>query len=212
MEKLYVFFLATPYRMGRMIRAVTRQKFNHVALSFTPEGDELYSFARTFRDLPLCGAFVKETPERYLWEPEETVVKVAAVPMTEAQKRKLVHTLRYFEEHAADSVYNHFAALLEPFGKTVQLRGAYTCVQFVQGVFGHYFPELGIDPVAHFTITDLEDALAPYVVYEGAYPGREEKCRYGYYTPHGRPEQVLRTARVAATLFDRLFEKGLKKL
>ena len=32
-EYLYVVFSATPYRMGKLIRFVTREPYNHVAIS-----------------------------------------------------------------------------------------------------------------------------------------------------------------------------------
>lgn len=204
MKRLYVVFLSTPYRIGKMIRVVTGHAFNHVALSLTADLDELYSFARPYRDLPLCGRFVIETPERYLWEKDETRVRICAIPMTPLQEKKLRATLAYFTEHADETVYNHFAALLEPVGKTVHIRGAYTCAQFAQGVLGRYFPETGVDPVSFLSLTQLADALAPYSVYEGPFPDREEKCRFDYYTVHGTSEKIRNTMKTALTLFHRL--------
>ena len=44
MPKIYIFFLATPFKTGRAIRLLTHRPYNHVAVSFTPKGERLFSW------------------------------------------------------------------------------------------------------------------------------------------------------------------------
>ena len=61
-EYLYVVFSATPYRMGKLIRFVTREPYNHVAISTEASLTRMYSFARRFYRTPFYGGFVTEEP------------------------------------------------------------------------------------------------------------------------------------------------------
>ena len=65
MNSVYVVFARTDLKVGRMIRIMTRNRYNHVAISL--DGMKtLCSFSRLYINHPLVGGFVEESPNRYL--------------------------------------------------------------------------------------------------------------------------------------------------
>ncbi len=65
MKDIYVILSATPTKMGKMIRTLTRYELNHASISLTEDLTEMYSFARYRAVNPLVGGFVKEFPKGF---------------------------------------------------------------------------------------------------------------------------------------------------
>ena len=65
-KSIYVIFLQTPFKIGKLIRFVTNYKYNHTSISFSENADVLYSFARYNKNSPFVGGFVEESPLRYI--------------------------------------------------------------------------------------------------------------------------------------------------
>ena len=65
-KSLYVLFSATPYRMGKCIRFITGEPYNHVSIATEEDLRECYGFARRYYETPFYGGFVTERPSRYI--------------------------------------------------------------------------------------------------------------------------------------------------
>lgn len=165
---LYILFSATPYRMGKLIRFVTGEPYNHVAIGLERDLQTLYAFARRYYNAPLYGGFVAEEPCRYHHNGVTAQIRLCRIPVTEAQWKSLQQRLEKMNSRSDRYLYNHLSALMAPFHRKVPVKDAFTCVEFTVSVL----QELGFDfsPRRFYSIGDIADALAPYEVYTGDFP------------------------------------------
>ena len=87
MEKqhIYVVFSSTPYKMGKFIRAMTRESYNHVSIALDESLSQMYSFSRRYYRTPLYGGFVHESRSRYHVNGDATRICLCALPVTSQQ-------------------------------------------------------------------------------------------------------------------------------
>ena len=169
-RKLYVVFSSTPYRLGSFIRVMTRNEFNHVAISTEPDLSELYSFARHYRNTPFYGGFVKETFARYRNRDRIARIKVCAIDLTEEQYQLAKARLDEMYRHSDKYLYNMLSAIILPLHRSIRLPNAYTCVEFVTCFLRLIGVSPKTDPTRTYSIRDLEQLLEPAVVYCGEFP------------------------------------------
>ncbi len=165
---LYVVFSATPYRMGKLIRFITREPYNHVAISTEKDLVRMYSFARRFYRTPLYGGFVTEEPYRYCQQSCVARVCICRIPITSEQHTLLSRRLRHMETNSRRFIYNHLSALAAPIHLRVQVPDAFTCAEFTVSVLS----QLGLpfDPNRFYTIGQIFRILEPRRIYSGAFP------------------------------------------
>lgn len=175
-KNLYVVFSATPYRMGKAIRMVTHFEYNHVALALSETGS-LYSFARKYSNVPLCGGFVQESPLRYRNRDRRARILVCRVPVTETQHETVANHLRAMQQEERRYLYNLFSAAAAPLHRRVPLPRSYTCVEFVVALLGMADVLTEEERSRFWSISALMKHLAPFEVYRGPFP-KLEKCRW----------------------------------
>ena len=164
MENLYVVVSATPAKIGKMIRFVTRAPMNHVAVARKEDLSDLVSFARRFYRTPLYGGFVRESVERYTDGKFFSPVRVYAIPLDDNQAERVDRRIGEMSADPERYLYNLADAALVPFRRRADRVDAYTCLGFVclllrdAGIFSG-------EPV--YGIMDLGKLLAQYRVYEG---------------------------------------------
>lgn len=165
---LYVLFSATPYRMGRFIRFVTGDPYNHVAIGTEENLKKLYAFARRYYHTPFYGGFVTEHPCRYRHKGVSAGIRLYRLPLTTRQWEQLQQMLRKMQEKADRYLYNHLSALTAPLHRKVRVRMAFTCAEFTVSVLS----TLGFDfdPNRFYTIGDIADRLEAYHIYTGVFP------------------------------------------
>ena len=73
---IYVVFSSTPYKIGKTIRMLTGEKYNHVSISLDAELTQMYSFARRYYKTPFYGGFVKESLSRYQLNQNKATIKI----------------------------------------------------------------------------------------------------------------------------------------
>lgn len=189
---LYVLFSATPYRMGRWIRFVTGEPYNHVSIATEDDLRECYGFARRYYCTPFYGGFVTEHPSRFCHNGSIAKVKMYRLPLTEKQWQKLQSILTYMKEHSEQYIYNHLSIFTAPIHRKVQVRKAYTCAEFVVTILG----SLGFDFDANrfYSIGSIAKRLENYHVYTGKFPGEAETDPH-FFNPHPLPHPLASTAR-----------------
>lgn len=165
---LYVVFAATPYRMGQMIRLVTREPYNHVAIALEEDLSELYAFARRYYRTPLYGGFVTEHPYRYHHQGRTADICLCRLPIDEAAATALRRRLDHMRDHAQHYLYNHLSALAAPIHRKISVPDAFTCAEFAVSVLCEMGYDFDMD--RFYTIGDIASQLAPYRVYEGSFP------------------------------------------
>lgn len=158
MKTVYVVFLASNFKSGRFIRFITGGRFNHVALSLTPEISKMYSFARANYYQPLLGGFEVEQPDRYISPTSDVFVRICAYEVSDERYEDICRRLEYMTENRYKTRYNVLSILTYPFKRSVRIENAYTCVDFLTELLG-----LG----QGYSITRLERRLSNSTIYLG---------------------------------------------
>lgn len=158
MKDIYIVFLASNYKSGKFIRTFTRTRYSHVALSNSPHLAEIYSFSRQYYNTPFVAGFVRELPSRYLCNGMDTPVKVCKVSISDARYEWVMKIVMTFMKNKEHMKYNFLSALTYPLHRSVKIRDAYICIEFIRMILG----------ISDFmTIPQLEKRLNKCVVYEG---------------------------------------------
>lgn len=165
---IYVVFSATPYLIGRAIRRITGECYNHASIALDRDLTRMYGFARRYYRIPLYGGFVKESHARYHVNGRSTDIRLCRIPVTREQYEALETRLATMHSRAKDYIYNHFSALGALIRKPIPARDAYTCVEFCVEILH----DLGIcvDPGKYYSVGDIEKLLRGFTVYTGPMP------------------------------------------
>lgn len=206
MESVYIVFSATPYKMGKLIRTVLHNQYNHISLSFDKNLSTMYTFARFHENAPLYGGFVSESPCRYQRSGHSAHLKVCRVEVPEENYRALRAFVEQMENGNRKFIYNLYSAMFTPLHLRLMIRDSYTCAEFV----GDALSIAGLDiPRGSFhSLKGLERLLAPSVIYEGPCTLYTELPGWG---EDSFPERLGRISCFAATLrsIGRLTARGM---
>lgn len=165
---VYIVFSATPYKIGKLIRQVTKERYNHVSLALDRELENMYSFARRYYHTPFYGGFVRESRARYHLNGIPSQVKICRIPVSEEDYTELAQRLETMYARREEFLYNHISVLTIPFRRLVHLKDAAICTEFVAG----QLQELGmaVDARKYYSVGALEKLLDVQAVYEGDAP------------------------------------------
>lgn len=158
MKYIYIAFLASNYRTGKVIRTVTRQRYSHVTISEKEDVSEMYSFARRYKNTPFVAGFVCENLSRYTLGSVSTPVKVCRLALDEKEYEVFKRKLEAFKAEPEKYRYNYFGAAAYIFHRQWKKRTMFTCIEFVLYL-------LNIE--RFMTISELEKQLKDAVIFEG---------------------------------------------
>lgn len=195
---LYVVFSATPYRMGAMIRAVTREPYNHVAIAMEKDLRRLYAFARRYYRTPFYGGFVTEAPCRYHHRGRAATIRVCKIPVSDGQWATLHSRLEEMRVQADRYLYNHLSAAAAPFHHKILVRDAYTCAEFAVSVLKEL--GYGFDSRNFYSIGAISQALEDFRVYDGEFPLPPEEAD-PFFAHRSLGSTLFLTARDLGALF-----------
>ena len=159
-KEVYIVFSKTNTLMGKVIRGVTRNVYNHVSLALEDDLEIMYSFGRYHINSPLVGGFILENPSRYLLGKKDVTTKICTLSLEEEEYANLKSELLSFIADKSTIIYNSFSAVFSVFHKKLHIDKAYTCIEFVTSI-------LKIDDVIN--IKELEELLKDNVIYEGSF-------------------------------------------
>jgi len=165
MESVYIVFSATPYKMGKMIRTVLHNRYNHISLSFDEDLSTMYTFARFHENMPLYGGFVAESPRRYQRGEHSAQLKVCRVEMPEENYLALRAFVAQMERRSRKYIYNLYSAVCTPLHLRLLIRDSYTCAEFVGDALS--IAGLDISMGTFHSLRKLERLLDSCVIYEG---------------------------------------------
>lgn len=165
MESIYIVFSATPYKMGKMIRTVLHNRYNHISLSFDEDLSTMYTFARFHENMPLYGGFVAESPCRYQRGEHSAQLKVCRVEMPEENYLALRAFVAQMERRSRKYIYNLYSAVCTPLHLRLLIRDSYTCAEFVGDALS--IAGLDISMGTFHSLRKLELLLDSCVIYEG---------------------------------------------
>ncbi|MDF2713668.1 MAG: hypothetical protein K0R28_593 [Paenibacillus sp.] len=85
-KKVYILLTDTGTWLSKMIKAYTKEPFNHASLAFDEDMQEVYSFGRKHESNPFLGGFVKENllSPLFLDDKRETTCAVYCIEVGKA--------------------------------------------------------------------------------------------------------------------------------
>lgn len=199
-QNIYIVFSATPNRVGKLVRRVTKEEFNHASIALDENLTRMYGFARRYYRTPLYGGFVRESLSRYCQNGQASHIRVCKLPVTLEQYHRLEQLLTKMENDGDHYLYNHLSALGAVVHRRVPAKDAYTCIEFCVDILH----KLGvdIDPNKHYTVCQVEQMLLPYSVYCGPIPQGDYDA--DFYAKRPVPYPVYTTLRDMFKLLPRL--------
>lgn len=209
MKTIYIVFSATPYKMGRMIRTILRNQYNHVSLSFDEDLSTMYSFARFHVNVPLYGGFVEESLRRHFNAGRASRIKVCRLEIGDEHYARLRSFVSTMESGADRYIYNIYSAIFTPLHIRCMIRDSYTCAEFVGDALS--IAGLAIPRGKFHSLARTEHILAPHVIYEGTC---EEYAAVPEWGKDHFPERMGRIPATAATVcsFGRLTARAVMGL
>ena len=153
---LYIMLSRTGTGMGKVIRAFTRNEYNHVSLTLDSSFRRFVSFARYRQDVALAGGFVAETAQRFLCSGQSVPIRLYRVEISPERYIQLQNIFDAAEDHHG-LIYNSLGALLSTWGIRFYIPGAYTCLEFAAEILDA--------PVR--TLQELKRYLSLYEIFQG---------------------------------------------
>ena len=197
---IYIVFSSTPNRIGRTIRAVTGEAYNHASIALDEKLTRMYGFARRYYRTPLYGGFVRETLSRYHHKGQSSHFCVCRLPVTDEQYCQLDALLTEMFENREHYLYNHLSAVVSLFRCQAKAKDAYTCIEFIVQLLCDL--GLPLEPGRHYTVCNVLDILKPYEVYNG--PIAQDEYDLDFYKKHPVPYPLWTTMRDMFKLLPRL--------
>lgn len=196
---IYIVFSSTQYLIGKAIRKITGEPYNHMSIALDEDLEQMYSFARRHYHTPLYGGFVRESKARYCAKGQRAHIEICRLPVDASRLAAVKERLAHMYSQRDLYIYNHASAISALLRKSVKVRKSYTCVEF--GVDILHQLDYPVTPGHFYTVCDVEKLLHEYAVYEGPIPQavREDKDFF-----QKVPFPTLTTAREILKLIPRL--------
>lgn len=161
-NKIYIVFSSTNTKIGKIIRFITKNQYNHISISLDKKIKEMYSFARYYRNMPLVGGFVTESALRYISNTNEIKTKICELTLTDKQYADVLNYINSIK-CSNDYIYNTLSATLSPLQKDYTIHRSFTCLSFVNELLN----TIGYTKKKLYTIRDAEQLLNDKIIYEG---------------------------------------------
>ncbi len=197
---VYIVFSSTGNRIGRLVRWITAEPYNHASIALDEDLSRMYSFARRYYRTPLYGGFVRESLSRYHQNGRPAHICVCRLPVTPEQYAKLDTLLTEMLCNGNHYLYNHLSALMAPFRRRIKAQDAYTCIEFIVQILSDLGTE--IDPARFHSICTVLETLKPFIIYSG--PAGESVLDENFYAKKPVPYPTLITLRDMLRLLPRL--------
>ena len=181
-QYIYLIISETPSRFGRVIRFITKTKYNHASLAFDEDLRELYSFGRRQNKVPLNAGLVWEYPERFSLGKVDCVnVRIYKIPVTMNQYLRGKKRIKQIKNDPDGYLYNLFSVLSFPIFHGFHTYKAFSCAEFVAHMLNYMGVELqGDKREFEYTPEEIGDSMPSKVLFEG---NLLDYCNYEHPVP-----------------------------
>ena len=167
MKKIYIVMSQTGTLLSRVIKFVTKKKYNHVSISFDKNIYNMYSFGRINPYNPFIGKYIEEHPNKgtYL-RFKNTKCIILEVNITNKQYNNAYKIIKYMNSNKNKYKYNITGLLLAAININIKRVDKYYCSEFVRYILKNSNINIGNIPmIAHPTdFLKLENSK---ILYEG---------------------------------------------
>ena len=134
-RQLYIVLSRTGTNVSKIIRFVTKAKYNHVSLSLDPELKQMYSFGRHFPRNPIWAGFVQESKDSGFFKRfKDTEVQVLAIDIDEQTYQDMKCAFNYMYDHKFSYHYNYIGLVLAAFHIQFKPAHTYYCSEFAKEI------------------------------------------------------------------------------
>lgn len=167
-KKIFIAVSQTGTILSRIVKWVTRDKYNHVSISLTETLEDLYSFGRRHPYNPFWAGFVKESPTGGTFG---RFYKTDAV-ILEKEIDALIYDeikleLERMYESRNEYKYNYIGLLAGFFGKNVRMKKRFYCSEFVQYILSKHNIGLRLSSKELACPNDFVHLPDSRIIYEG---------------------------------------------
>lgn len=129
---IYIVVTCTGTGVARAIRVVTKMPYSHASLAATPQLHELYSFARSFKRIPLPATFNTEyVGAGTLGKFASIPCEIYQLPVTAEQYAKFLQLIDHFQACRRQYSYSLMGLLRVKMQIERDLERKFVCSQFV---------------------------------------------------------------------------------
>ena len=139
-KQLYIIVSQTGTILSRILKLITKAKYNHSSISLDPNLEQMYSFGRKYPHNPFWGGFVKESPRSGTFKRFKNTQAIIMSVDIDADAyediEKYIHTLY---SHKRKYHYNYFGVAFAAFKKDYKSQNRFYCSEFVKHILerGH---------------------------------------------------------------------------
>lgn len=179
----YIYFIhsSTTSVLSRTIGLYTRNKYNHVSISFEQDLSEVYSFGRKEIHNPLIGGFVQEDMATGLFT--EATCSIYRLAVSEAEFLRTRHLVREFEGRQSELRYNFLGLVFLSWGMNITRADYYFCSEFAATLIREC-TSINLPKPANFMMPqDLAELPGMEGIFEGqiaTYREFNELSKFGY--------------------------------
>lgn len=134
-KQLYIVLSQTGTVLSRILKILTRAKYNHASISTTDDLEQMYSFGRKKPYNPFWGGFVKESPSTGTFKRfSNTKALILSVNISEEKYAEIQKSLHNMYSKREIYGYNYLGLCLAAFHITHRGHKRYYCSEFVRDV------------------------------------------------------------------------------
>lgn len=174
-KKVYIVFTNTSSLLSILIQLYTKNKLNHVLLSFDQHLQEIYSFGRKKTYNPFIGGFVREKIAAGLFK--KARCEVYSYTISESDYEQMLTKVRQFESEKDLYRYNLLGQFAIILNYKLNRKNAFFCSQFVATILNEKKGVLDKTP-SLCTPQDLLEVDQLQLIYKGlllSYPYQDSK-------------------------------------
>lgn len=167
-KSLYIVVSQTGTILSRIVKWVTKDKYNHVSIATSEDLEDMYSFGRTNPYNPFHGGFVKEAPTTGTFGRfYKTKAVVVELPVPIDVFNSISEQLRDMYVCRNLYHYNYKGLFLAYFGKVREKKNCYYCSEFVQKLLSKYGYGLKKDEGELVCPNDFVNVPGGQLIYKG---------------------------------------------
>lgn len=209
---VYILITRTPTVVGKVIRRVLDNKYNHMSICTEKDLSEIYSFGRISVKNFIVGGPLKESYYTLsLGSNSDVELCVFRVPVTRRQYEKVEQFIESVFYDDEGYIYNLPDAIGAVFKRRIRVNKCYTCIEFCREALLYANISVGHLLDRANNLDSARERLKRFMVYEGkyrAYPNvylemtdtdRKFMEKRGFY------KQVRSTARTITKIIGRMY-------
>lgn len=164
---IYVVVTCTGTGVAKAIRIVTRKPYSHASIALDESLNELYSFSRNYKPIPLPANFNPEVVGAgTLGKFDNIPCEIYAVSLDEAQYQHMKRMIAHFCMYRKQFSYSLMGLLWVKLQRQRELHNKFVCSQFV----AYVLEECGVElekPACLYSPDDLRHLPNARLVYRG---------------------------------------------